>query len=135
MTLDRLRQVTAASGLAPALMLCASSARAEGTLELAPDPAVLIPLLLLYVILVPVLNVLLFQPILRTLEAREARIDGARKRAEALGREVEQTLAQYSKPCVPHARRRTMRASNSSPPHSARAPIRPGVSGALPIDD
>lgn len=96
MTLDRLRQLTAASGLVPALLLCAAPARAEGALNLAPDPAVLIPLLVLFAILVPVLNALLFQPILRTLEARGARIDGARKRAEALGRDVEQTLAQYS---------------------------------------
>jgi F-type H+-transporting ATPase subunit b len=96
MTLDRLRQVSAMSGFVAAPMLCAAPARAEGALNLAPDPAVLVPLLILFAILVPLLNAVLFRPILSTLEARAARIEGARKRAESLGREVEQTLAQYS---------------------------------------
>ncbi len=96
MTLHRLRQVTPASGLIAATVLSAAPARAEGALNLEPNPAVLVPLLVIFAILVPVLNAVLFRPILGILDARTARIDGARKRADALGREVDQTLAQYS---------------------------------------
>jgi F-type H+-transporting ATPase subunit b len=57
---------------------------AEGGLTIMPDPARLVALLVLFVALVPLLNALLFRPLLEVLEDRERRIEGARTRATEL---------------------------------------------------
>lgn len=94
MTPDRLRRPLVVLSAA-ATMLEATPAFASEGLSLLPTPFVLLPLLLLFAALVPILNACLFQPILRVLDEREQRIDGARRRAEDLTRQAERTLAQY----------------------------------------
>lgn len=94
MTPDRPRRSLVVCGAA-ATMLAATPAFAAEGLNLAPTWSTLATLLLLFVILVPVLNALLFQPILRVLDEREQRIDGARRRADELTRQAEQTLQRY----------------------------------------
>jgi len=94
MTTDRLRRPLVVC-CAAATMLEAAPAHAAEGLNLLPEPAVLVALLVLFALLVPVLNAVLFKPILRVLDEREQRIDGARRRAEELTRQAERTLQQY----------------------------------------
>ncbi|HVP28961.1 MAG TPA: ATP synthase F0 subunit B [Myxococcota bacterium] len=91
---DRLRQLPAACGAAAAMLAAAPASASEG-LNLAPTPNVFLTLIVLFAILVPVLNVLLFKPVLRVLDEREQRIDGARRRAEEMTRKAEATLLKY----------------------------------------
>jgi len=76
-------------------LLAPGVARAAGALNIIPEPWKVVQLLVLFVILVPVLNVLLFQPLLRVLEEREKRIDGARTRARDLASKAGALLAQH----------------------------------------
>jgi F-type H+-transporting ATPase subunit b len=69
--------------IASTALFAAAPARAEA-LELVPEPSRLLFLLVLFVLLVPLLNGLLFKPLLAVLEERERRIDGARARAAQL---------------------------------------------------
>jgi F-type H+-transporting ATPase subunit b len=87
-----------------ALLACAAGAgafapgishAAGGGLEIIPDPTKLIALLLLFVILVPVLNNLLFKPLLAVLDEREQRIDGARTRATELAQQAAALVARH----------------------------------------
>lgn len=94
MTPDRLRRPVVVC-CAVATMLQATPAFASEGLNLLPTPTVLVTLLVLFALLVPVLNVLLFKPILSVLDEREQRIDGARRRADELARQAERTLQQY----------------------------------------
>jgi F-type H+-transporting ATPase subunit b len=80
----------AASLLAPAV-----AHASEGSLQIIPDPTRLLVLLVLFAILVPVLNALLFQPLLRVLDEREQRIAGARTRAVELSQQTESLLARH----------------------------------------
>jgi len=82
--------VAATAWLAPQ----AAFASEEG-LDIYPDPVRLLLLLGLFVILVPVLDRLLFKPLLGVLEAREARIEGARVRAAALSQQAAALLARH----------------------------------------
>ena len=58
------------------LLLPRIAAASEGGLEIYPDPLRLLVLLVLLVILVPVLDRLLFKPLLGVLDARAERIEG-----------------------------------------------------------
>jgi F-type H+-transporting ATPase subunit b len=80
--------VAAAALLAPQV----AYASEEG-LDIYPDPVRLLLLLGLFVILVPVLDRLLFKPLLGVLEAREGRIEGARVRAAELAQQAAALLA------------------------------------------
>jgi len=81
---------------AAALLLDPALAHAsEGGLQIIPEPTRLLTLLVLFVILVPVLNKLLFQPLLGVLEERERRIDGARARATELAQQAAALLARH----------------------------------------
>jgi F-type H+-transporting ATPase subunit b len=82
--------VVVAMGLVPA-----AARAAGGGLEIIPDPSRLVPLLVLFLILVPVLNRLLFQPLLGVLDEREQRIDGARSQAVELAQKAAVLLAQH----------------------------------------
>lgn len=86
-----------AAGLAASAVLAAPGiARAAGGgLDIIPDPTRLLALLALFVILVFVLNPLLFQPLLRVLEEREQRIDGARARATELAQQAAALVARH----------------------------------------
>lgn len=85
-----------AAALASAIgLLGATPALAVGEgLEIFPDERVLY-LIALFVVLVFPLNKVLFQPIFRVLEEREARIEGVRRQAEEIGANAEATLVRY----------------------------------------
>ena len=85
---------TAAAGAA--LLFVAQTARAaERGLEIIPDPSVLIPLIIGFAILVPLIDRLLLRPLLRVLDAREEQITGSRQRAERIAAEAEETASRY----------------------------------------
>jgi len=79
----------------PALLLAAAPAHAAGGLELVPDPMRLVALLVLFVILVPILNALLFKPLLGVLEERGQRIEGARARAAKLSAQAAELVTRH----------------------------------------
>lgn len=82
--------------LAAAIALLApGAAHAAGALNIIPEWRKVVQLLVVFVIFVPVLNVLLFQPLLRVLEEREKRIDGARTRARDLASQAGTLLARH----------------------------------------
>lgn len=87
-------RVLAAAALA-AVVLAAVPAQAAGGLELVPKPERLITLLILFVVLVPLLNGLLFKPLLAVLEERGARIEGARARAAELSRRAAELVGKH----------------------------------------
>lgn len=78
-----------------ASLLAASPAQASEGLQLVPDPKRLVFLLLLFIVLVPLLNALLFRPLLAVLEERSARIDGARARAGELASRAAALVAKH----------------------------------------
>lgn len=81
---------------ATALLLDPALARAsEGGLQIIPDPTRLLALLVLFALLVPVLNRLLFQPLLQVLDEREQRIEGARTRATELAQQAAALVARH----------------------------------------
>ena len=71
------------------------AAASEEGLDINPDPTRLLALLMLFVILVPVLDRLLFKPLLGVLDARSARIEGARVRAAELAQQAAALLARH----------------------------------------
>ena len=78
-----------------ALLMPQIAAASEGGLEIYPDPTRLLALLVLFVILVPVLDRLLFKPLLGVLDARAERIEGARVRAAELAQQAAALLARH----------------------------------------
>lgn len=68
------------------------AARAEGSLELAPDLGMLVGLIVLFALLVFPVDHFIFRPIFRVLDERRERIAGTRARAEQLEREAEQAF-------------------------------------------
>lgn len=71
-------------------------AQAEsGGLEIFPDPYRLAILVVLFTLLVWPANVLLWRPVLRTLEERSDQIQGSRDRAEKVGVEADTVLTRY----------------------------------------
>lgn len=76
-------------------LLAPGAAHASSKLSLVPEPWKIVQLLVLFVILVPALDLLLFRPLLRVLEEREKRIDGARTRARDLAAQAATLLAQH----------------------------------------
>ena len=76
-------------------LLVALPVQASGdSLEIFPDERIFY-LMVLFVLLVFPVNKLLFHPIFRVLDERDARIEGARKRAAQIGAEAEATLGRY----------------------------------------
>ena len=67
----------------------------EGGLELFPDPPILVLLIVFFAALVPLVNHLLLRPMLRVLDARAERTDGARRRAARLEEQVRDVVARY----------------------------------------
>lgn len=84
-----------------ALVVVALAARdataSEGGLVLLPDPPLLGVLILFFAALVPLVNGLLLRPMLRVLDARAERTEGARKRAARLEEQVRDVIARYEK--------------------------------------
>ena len=84
--------------------LAAREAAASEGLELFPDPRLLVPLVVAFALLVPVVNRVLLAPMLRVLDARSERTGGARKRAARLEESVREATARYER-AVDEARR------------------------------
>jgi F-type H+-transporting ATPase subunit b len=89
------RHPRAAAVLGAVLCAAGPARAAEGGLQLVPEPERLIALLLLFLVLVPVLNALLFKPLLGVLEERGRRIEGARARAAELSTRSAALVAQH----------------------------------------
>jgi len=93
--LERGARAALVLGLAVALPVAASAA--EGGLVLTPEPALLVALILLFVLLVAPVNALVFKPLLRVLDEREERIAGTRARAAKLEGDASELLARYER--------------------------------------
>ena len=94
---NRRARVRAAALLAASASgaLLAPAARAASDLVLIPEFATLIPLLVGFVVLSLIVNPLIVQPVLRVLDERRGRIEGARRRAEKLQADANDVLARY----------------------------------------
>lgn len=94
-----LRRITATLAVAPVLGAApafASEGHGGGhALVLFPEWAELIPLIILFVLLIPLVNALLFKPVFQIIDARTERIDGARRRAARLEQDAEAVLERY----------------------------------------
>ncbi len=75
-------------------LLATPAAAAEGSLQIFPDARILY-LLVLFVLLIAPVQKLLFAPLLKVLEDRRDRIDGAKGRAEQVAKEADAALARY----------------------------------------
>jgi F-type H+-transporting ATPase subunit b len=88
-----------------AVALAAPAFAAEGGLQIFPDFQPFAPstwpgsrfvqLLVLFVLLILPVNRLVLQPLLRVLDERGARIEGARKRAHEIGAQADGVFARY----------------------------------------
>jgi F0F1-type ATP synthase membrane subunit b/b' len=88
----------AAGALGLAALAAADAAASERGLELEPDWFFELPLLVaLFAALVPVVSRVLLRPVLRVLDARTERTDGARKRAGRLEEQVRELILRYEK--------------------------------------
>jgi hypothetical protein len=87
------RVAVAAFGVA--ILAAGDAGAAEGGLELLPAPTLLVLLTLIFAALVPIVNRLLLRPMLRVLDARAERTDGARRRAARLEEQVRDAVARY----------------------------------------
>jgi len=85
---------TTIPALAIGLLVALPVQAAGGSLEIFPDERIFY-LIVLFVLLIFPVNKLLFHPIFRVLDERDARIEGARKRADQVGAEAEATLDRY----------------------------------------
>jgi F-type H+-transporting ATPase subunit b len=83
------------TGLALALGVALDAAASEGDLVILPQIPKMLSLMLLFALLVWPVHALLFRPIFRTLDARQKKIEGPRRRAEQLSAETERVLASY----------------------------------------
>ena len=76
-------------------MLLAPAAQAADRLELMPDPIVTAVLLTAFILVIFPLNRLIFQPLMKVMDEREERIDGARARAAEVEQQAEDALNRY----------------------------------------
>lgn len=99
-----MQRTTALAALLLALGAAPAHA-AEGGLEIFPDlfrgaspfASHYVQLMLLFVVLVYPVNQLVLKPLLRVLDERSAKIEGARKRASEISAQAEVVLAQYQR--------------------------------------
>lgn len=80
---------------ASVLLAATPAAAAEGGLQIFPDPLFLVCLMAIFGLLILPLNKLLFSPLLRVLDERRERIEGAKGRAEQVAKEADGVLARY----------------------------------------
>lgn len=86
---------TAVLSIVAALALPAPALAAEGELSIFPNGVHLAILIVGFLALVVPVNALLVRPLLRTLEERTQRIEGARDRAAELARQADESLARH----------------------------------------
>jgi F-type H+-transporting ATPase subunit b len=85
----------AVASAALALLVPSLAAAAEHGLVLVPDLRLLLALIAFFVLLIAPANALVFKPLLRVLDERDARIAGTRTKAERLEQEAAAILARY----------------------------------------
>ncbi len=78
-------------------LLASSPAQASATLELNPDPGILIALIIGFFFLMLPMNFLIFRPLLDVFDARAAKIEGATQKASSVSDQAEQLLGRYGK--------------------------------------
>jgi F-type H+-transporting ATPase subunit b len=90
-------QLTSRRTLIVALVSLAAAlpAQAADQLNLTPDPWVTGALLIVFVAIIFPLDALIFQPLLRVMDEREERIDGARRRAASVEGQAQEALDRY----------------------------------------
>ncbi len=113
--------------VATPLLLAAEPARAAA-LELVPDPTRLIFLLVLFLLLVPLLNGLLFKPLLAVLEERSRRIEGARARAAQLAADAAALVTKHD--AALHAARERFNAERTQTLEAARSDHQAAITDA-----
>jgi len=117
---------------APLLVLAAALLGAApahaAALDLMPDPTRLIFLLVLFVVLVPLLNGLLFKPLLAVLEERRRRIEGARARAAQLASDAAALVTKHDEAL--HAARARFNGDRTRTLEEARAAHQAAISEA-----
>ncbi|MCP4038033.1 MAG: ATP synthase F0 subunit B [bacterium] len=84
-----------AIGVFLALALVAAPAHASGQLVLYPNPPILIGLIIGFVILIAPVNAMIFKPLFRVLDERDAKIAGATREAEQLVANAASLTEQY----------------------------------------
>ncbi len=90
------RSLTVLAGALLAARPALASGGEEGhELVLFPEWNELIPLIVLFLILIPLTNAILFKPVFRILDARNERIEGARKRAAKLDQDAAGVVERY----------------------------------------
>ncbi len=89
------RRLGAAAPALAAILLASGAGAAEGGLQLVPDPALLVFLIALFVVLMFPVNALIFRPIFRVLEARTRQVSETRERAESVARQADEVLQRY----------------------------------------
>jgi F-type H+-transporting ATPase subunit b len=95
---SRDRRAAALLALATGGLAAVDAQAAEEGLELFPDWRFELPLLVaFFAAVVPIVNRLLLQPLLRVLDARAERTDGARSRAAGLEEQVRELIARYER--------------------------------------
>ncbi len=76
-------------------LLASSPAQASATLELNPDPGILIALIIGFFFLMLPMHFLIFRPLLDVFDARADRIEGATQKASSVSDQAEQLLGRY----------------------------------------
>lgn len=85
----------AGAAVTASLLLAEPALAAGGGLEIIPSLGKLMPLLVAFVVLVPLLNGLLFRPLFRVLDERDQRIEGARTRAARIAADADALIARH----------------------------------------
>lgn len=91
---SRARAISAGAWVLAAPIAASAS---EGGLVLVPEPGLLLTLIAFFVVLIFPVNALLFKPLLRVLDERDARITGTRAKAAKLQGNAAELLAQYER--------------------------------------
>jgi len=89
------RAARSAAILALVGLAAVPAAAAGGSIEILPDVFRLVVLVTFFTLLIWPANKVLWQPLLRVLEERARRIEGARERGRALGAEADEVFARY----------------------------------------
>ncbi len=77
-------------------MLAALPAQGAEQLELLPDFVVTVPVLIIFFVVVTlIVNPLIFRPLMKVMDDRAERIDGARRRADQVQQQAEEALSRY----------------------------------------
>jgi F-type H+-transporting ATPase subunit b len=91
------RVLATSPALASAVVLVTTAlpAHASDKLNLEPNPVVTVVLLVAFIAIILPLNNLIFKPLIKVMEEREERIDGARSRAVQVQAQAQQAIERY----------------------------------------